>query len=72
MVRIRLRHPNGGQYSFQSDEEFERALDGGRITDAWQVFHARGGVWLPVHLHPAVRRRGLAPGSTPDGDLPAA
>ncbi|MBK6781440.1 MAG: hypothetical protein IPG75_18175 [Gemmatimonadetes bacterium] len=72
MARIRLRHPNGGQYSFESEEEFERALDGGRITQAWQVFHARGGTWLPLSLHPAFRRRRVVPEDSRGGDLPAA
>lgn len=72
MVRIRLRHPNGGQYSFETAAEFERALAGGRITDAWQVFHARSGVWLPVHLHPAFRDRATPPEVPASDDLPAA
>ncbi len=70
MARIKLRHPNGAEYSFQTAVEFERALAGGRITEAWQIFHGRCGAWLPVEAHPAFRR--VLAELTTRGGLPAA
>ncbi len=71
MARIKVRCPAGVEYSFAMGEEFSQAVRLGSITAAWEVFHRRNNVWLPMALHPLFRkldasdRRGLP--SQPSG-----
>lgn len=53
MTRIKVRNPGGKEYSFVTKIEFLHALEGGRITAAWEIYHQSCGRWLPIMLHPA-------------------
>ncbi len=52
MSQIQVRNPSGNEYSFGSVEEFNLAIQSGGVTAEWEVYHARGGKWLPVTRHP--------------------
>lgn len=55
MSRIKVRCPEGIEYSFEAREEFPDSVRRGKITGAWEVFHLTKGVWLPMSLHPLFR-----------------
>ena len=57
MARIKVRCPEGVEYSFPMGEEFSQVVRLGSITAAWEVFHEMKRVWLPMALHPLFRRR---------------
>lgn len=67
MSRIKVRCPEGMEYSFEAREEFPESVRRGRITGAWEVFHTTKGVWLPMSLHPLFRNSStaMATGATP-------
>lgn len=55
MTRIKVRSPAGREYTFVTPIEFLHALEGGRITAAWSIYHQSAGRWLPIMRHPAFR-----------------
>ena len=55
MTPIKIRSPRGREYSFDSQIEFLRALEGGRITSAWEIYHEWGARWMPIMRHPLFR-----------------
>lgn len=55
MSRIKVRCPEGIEYSFEAREEFPDSVRRGKITGDWEVFHLTKGVWLPMRLHPLFR-----------------
>ena len=56
MARIKVRCPAGVEYSFAMGEEFLQVVRLGNITAAWEVFHRRKSIWLPMALHPLFRK----------------
>jgi hypothetical protein len=65
MPPIRARTATGDEFSFDSREEFCRAVGRGRITAEWEVFHSRAHRWLPVTVHPAFSAPPAAPSRGP-------
>jgi hypothetical protein len=55
MSRIKVRSPGGREYTFVTPIEFLHALEGGRITAAWSIYHQSAAQWLPIMRHPAFR-----------------
>lgn len=62
MPRIKVRCPEGVEYSFPIGEEFSQVVRLGSITAAWEVFHQTKRVWLPMALHPLFRRLSIRGG----------
>jgi hypothetical protein len=52
---MKVRSPDGREFSFYSREEFRLAIRRGGITAEWSVLHTAAGRWLPVTEHPVFR-----------------
>jgi hypothetical protein len=50
-------------------EEFLQVVRLGSITAAWEVFHQRNKVWLPMALHPLFRKLDAPDGGALLADL---